>query len=161
MVTAVSRGRFPFLHWFLYLVAGTLLAVNSIALQPSNYKPVRSFSGSSCCAVDSPSYTWLVDNVGIPANVPGAVQCAYYCSSLNSTDGCTGFNYVNQGSARQCRFYKAPPTDCYSTTIGCAYYEVRCGHDDGPTTKLVERMSKVRMVASIHQRIPNYSNRPN
>jgi hypothetical protein len=154
MVTAVPIGRCSFLHWCSYVVAGTFLTVNSTALQLTDYKPVRSFNGSSCCAVDTPSYTWLVDNVGIPANVPGAVQCAYYCSSLNSTDGCTGFNYVEQGLTAECRFYKTPPTDCYSTTIGCAYYEVRFGND-GPTLKLVEKVPiKVQMSSySIHQRM--------
>jgi hypothetical protein len=150
MVTTVSRGKFSFLHWCSYVVAtvaATFIAVNSTALQLSNFQPVRSFSGSLCCAVDTPSYTWLVDDVGIPAGVPGAVQCAYYCNSVTSTVGCTGFNYVYQGSARQCRIYKTPPTDCYSTTIGCAYYEVRYGHDDGPTMKLVAIIPKVRMVA--------------
>jgi hypothetical protein len=143
MVTTVSRGKFSLLHWCLYVVAalaGTFLAVNSTALQLSNFQPVRSFSGSLCCAVDTPSYTWLVDDVGIPADVPGAVKCAYYCSSVTSTVGCTGFNYVEQGLAAECRFYKTPPTDCYSTTIGCEYYEVRSSHDDGPTMKLIERI---------------------
>jgi hypothetical protein len=135
MATAVSAGRVLFLRLCLYLVAQPFLAVNSTAIQLTDFQPVRSFSGSLCCAVDTSSYTWLVDDVGIPADVPGAVQCAYYCNSVNSTVGCTGFNYVDQGSVRQCRFYKTPPTDCYSTTSGCAYYEVRLGYD-GLTMKL-------------------------
>jgi hypothetical protein len=126
MVNALSVPKFLLQLSFLCMIAETVVAVDSTGRRPLVFRPVKSFNGSTCCAIDTTSFTLPVDDiVGIPAGVPGAVQCAYYCESLNGTGGCAGFNYLTQTPVRQCRFYNTAPNDCFATTSGCAYYEVR------------------------------------
>ena len=126
-VNALSVPKFLLQLSFLFVIAEPVVAVDPAAGPLLAFRPVTSFSGSSCCAIDTTSYTLLIvdDIVGIPAGVPGPVQCAHYCKSLNATGGCAGFNYLKQSSVRQCRFYNTAPNDCFTTTSGCAYYEVR------------------------------------
>ena len=100
-----------------------MVTTGIMSQQQLSLKLVRSWSdGRALCAVDSPSYTVSVTDIGpaiIPAGLPDTVRCAAHCTARYP--GCTAFNYWN--NARRCDMFNYQPSLC-NFISDCQLYAV-------------------------------------
>ncbi len=78
--------------------------------------------GRALCAVDSPSYTVSVTDIGpdiIPVGLPDTIRCAAHCTARYP--GCTAFNYWNDNM--RCDMFNYQP-NVYNITADCQLYAV-------------------------------------
>jgi len=108
------------------LMSIILLIQSESFAQSISFRSITAANGSTLCSVGGNASSESVGNIiGVPYGVPDTVSCAYRCTALKASTGCTAFNYVINGpNDEQCQFYQYRPSRCVVSSPGCLYYQV-------------------------------------